>query len=325
MEIDIPKVAAVVVSFNRKNLLVECIDALLRQSRPLDKIIIIDNKSTDGTAELLDELGYFENPSIEIRVLESNVGGAGGFEAGLRQAVEAGYDWVWLMDDDAEPQLDAYEICSAFLTNDNALVAPNLGDADGKPDYTSMHRGILLGPEHAKVDCLARSISEEEAARGETAEIHVCSFVGPFISAKAVRQVGLPRKEFFIHFDDIEFTLRLGQYRRLLLVPKAIIKHKQVATIDRTEIRKTILGPKLRIRFERMWSTYFGYRNQASLIRTKTVPTTMITLLLHHMRVLITTVLYDDRKISRISFYNSALIDGLLGRFDNERPKRWKI
>jgi len=98
------KIAAVVVTYNRKDLLKECLDALLNQTRPLDSIILIDNASTDGTPEFLKEKGYLDNPKIDYVRLPENTGGAGGFHEGVKRGYEKGYDWLWLMDDDALPE-----------------------------------------------------------------------------------------------------------------------------------------------------------------------------------------------------------------------------
>lgn len=67
-------IVSVIVTFNRKALLIECLDALLKQTRPLEKIIIIDNSSSDGTPELLKEKGYLCNPIIEYARMEENIG-----------------------------------------------------------------------------------------------------------------------------------------------------------------------------------------------------------------------------------------------------------
>jgi rhamnopyranosyl-N-acetylglucosaminyl-diphospho-decaprenol beta-1,3/1,4-galactofuranosyltransferase len=98
----LPRVAAVVVTFNRKHLLIECIQGLLVQTVRPDRIYIVDNASTDGTAESLAEAGYLNNPLIQYVCLGSNCGGAGGFSAGLEIAYKAGFDWFWLMDDDVD-------------------------------------------------------------------------------------------------------------------------------------------------------------------------------------------------------------------------------
>ena len=88
------KIAAVVVTYNRKELLKECLDALLAQTHPLDSIILIDNASTDGTPEFLKEKGFLDNPKIDYVRLSENSGGAGGFYEGMKRGYEKGFDWV---------------------------------------------------------------------------------------------------------------------------------------------------------------------------------------------------------------------------------------
>src|SRR5215469_4660419 len=93
------RVCAVVATHNRKNLLEECLTGLLRQSHALDHILVVDTASTDGTLDMVAR----KFPHIEPVRLEENVGGAGGFHTGVKHAYEAGYDWIWVMDDDVEP------------------------------------------------------------------------------------------------------------------------------------------------------------------------------------------------------------------------------
>lgn len=88
------KIAAVVVTYNRLHLLKECIQALRAQTYPLNKIIVINNSSTDGTLEWL-----LEQKDIDT-VTQDNTGSAGGQYSGIKKAYEEGYDWIWCMDDD---------------------------------------------------------------------------------------------------------------------------------------------------------------------------------------------------------------------------------
>ena len=98
------KVIAVVVTYNRQRLLSECIDALKNQSRPVDKILVINNGSNDNTESWLKSqagLDYFT---------QKNVGSGGGFYTGIKLAYEQRlYDWIWLMDDDGFPKENALE------------------------------------------------------------------------------------------------------------------------------------------------------------------------------------------------------------------------
>ena len=98
------RVAAVVVTYNRNELLAQCIKALLGQQNAVCDILIVDNASTDGTGAYLAALN---EPRVHSRSTGANLGGAGGFNFGMRWAVEAGYDLVWIMDDDTLPHPDS--------------------------------------------------------------------------------------------------------------------------------------------------------------------------------------------------------------------------
>ncbi len=131
-------VCAVVVTYNRKNLLIECLEALRKQTRPVQGIYLIDNASTDRTPNFLLEKGYIkelppenlkEHWEKEFKIknltdgnsiklyyvrMHENTGGAGGFHEGVKRTYEKGYDWLWLMDDDVEPEKKALEILLRF-------------------------------------------------------------------------------------------------------------------------------------------------------------------------------------------------------------------
>ena len=102
------RVAGVIVTYNRKKLLLESIEAMLHQTKSdcLD-IIVVDNNSSDGTVVALDK--YIRSNEIIYRNTGANLGGAGGFQYGIRYAVESGYDYIWLMDDDCIPSENALE------------------------------------------------------------------------------------------------------------------------------------------------------------------------------------------------------------------------
>ncbi|HNS25876.1 MAG TPA: glycosyltransferase, partial [Methanobacteriaceae archaeon] len=116
-------VCAVVVTYNRRELLIECLDALRNQTRPVDAVYLVDNASTDDTPELLLEKGYLDlvpetgeeawertlkrdDLVVHYLRLSHNQGGSGGFHQGVKRAYQQGYQWLWLMDDDARPQED---------------------------------------------------------------------------------------------------------------------------------------------------------------------------------------------------------------------------
>ena len=190
------RVAAVVVTYNRKEYLLRCVQALLGQTAPVD-VLIVDNASTDGTAEALQPL---LGDRVHYHNTGENLGGAGGFQYGTRLAVQAGYDLLWLMDDDCIPEPDAL---AALLAADEELEG---------------HYGFLSGMAYWKDGSLCNMNIQKTGIKSKIEDLSsplvpviMATFVSVMIPAQRVREVGLPIKEFFIWSDDLEYTRRLSR------------------------------------------------------------------------------------------------------------------
>jgi len=212
-------VCAFVLTRDRKELLVECLRGLLDQSHPVDLVIVYDNASTDGTEQLLRTRGLLDEPRIAFHRSEQNTGGAGGYAEGVRLCVEAGRDWLWLMDDDAEPRPDALErLLESPPAQDPRTVAvcTEVVHPDGTVD--PLHRcrmGRFIVP-----------LAKEAYRPGSYAQVGCASFVGLLVRTGVAREVGLPRAEFFIGYDDAEWSLRLRRHGEIRLVPESALLHK---------------------------------------------------------------------------------------------------
>lgn len=192
------RVVAVVVTYNRKESLLKCLDALRHQHGASTDILVVDNASTDGTAETLAPL--METGEILYRNTGENLGGAGGFNFGMRLAVEAGYDRLWVMDDDCIPDSSAL---SALMWADRRLEG-NYGFLSGIArwrDGTPCRMNIQKTTLWRKLDDYTTPL----------VPVVMATFVSAFIPADRVRQVGLPIREFFIWSDDLEYTRRLSR------------------------------------------------------------------------------------------------------------------
>lgn len=208
------RVAGVIVTYNRKKLLLESIEAMLHQTKSdcLD-IIVVDNNSSDGTVVALDK--YIRSNEIIYRNTGANLGGAGGFQYGIRYAVESGYDYIWLMDDDCIP-------------SENALEELLRADMELNNTYGFLASKVLwqdnsICKMNVQKQSLWKKVSDWHSDR---VEVIMSSFVSLFIPSKNVIQLGMPIKEFFIWTDDWEYTRRMSRYKKSYLVNSSIVVHK---------------------------------------------------------------------------------------------------
>ncbi len=310
-------VAAVVVTFNRKQLLTECLDALLSQTHAVEKIIVIDNASTDGTPEYLKEKLYLEHPLIEYIRLSENTGGAGGFHEGTKCAYEMGYEWIWLMDDDAEPCLNALEILARhFETVSISAIASTVKDSQG---ISLIHRGLI---NFEQVFPMFHKPLDLSSYKDKDVEIDMASFVGILINRHSICKVGFPKKEFFIHHDDVEYCIRLRQTGKILLITDSVILHKDQSKNSQTEI--SFMGKKfLKVPYEKFWLTYFGKRNLVWMgkkyARSKVV--FYLSIFRIYFKSFLEIILFNDHKLNRIHCLIESYLDGLNGNFNNFKPK----
>jgi GT2 family glycosyltransferase len=213
------KIAANVVTYNRKDLLRECLNSLLAQTRKPDSIIIVDNNSNDGTKEMLEK-EFLDNSIFDYVRLNENTGSAGGQYTGIKRAYEKGFDWVWCMDDDTVTKrnsLKELETASGFLKSrkiKTGFLANNVFWVNG--DICKLNRPALNRYSTDSYKFLGKGL----------VEVWSSSFVGMFISAVAIKNCGLPIKEYFIWGDDVEYSLRISQKFKCYLVGKSKVTHK---------------------------------------------------------------------------------------------------
>lgn len=201
-------VAAVVVTYNRKHLLSRCLWALLAQTRPVDKILIVDNASTDGTPELLEAMGLLAREHVEYVRLPTNTGGAGGFGEGMKRAFDGGCEWLWLMDDDGYPAPDCLE---QLLRSSHAL--DMIGPAVVRPDDPSRLTWKLrrVHPSGRYRMLQATSDSYDEVVRETTDGVYhgfASLFNGVLINRRVPSRIGHVLADLFIWGDENEYLLR---------------------------------------------------------------------------------------------------------------------
>lgn len=213
-EAGVVRIAAVVVTYNRCELLVRCIEHLRGQKLPrgvqLD-VLVVDNASTDDTLYALTH--FIDDGRITYYNTGANLGGAGGFAFGMRVAVGADYDLLWLMDDDCLPAPTALDalLSAGEQVGEWGFLSSVAKWTDGSICAMNVQRHPLF-----------QNIQDFSPA---VQPCTLASFVSLLVPASVVREVGLPYAEFFIWTDDWEFTRRISRAHPCYVVGKSQVTH----------------------------------------------------------------------------------------------------
>lgn len=304
------KIAAVVVTHNRKALLGACLNALARQTLKPDWVTVIDNASSDGTADMLRTATDASGGFLRHQRLSENLGGAGGFSAGLAHAIEQGADWIWMMDDDAEPLPDALQVLMDSRPHPMQVLA-SVPQRDGTlawPVTWRTLRGEPGGVAHrvAELPCVC------------TVETH--PFLGFMIHRDLADCIGLPDARLYISADDIEYSLRARAHgASITLVRDSLISHP----ISTTRYY-SILGRRIALLSLPPWRRYYDTRNRLLVARrhhgfrlwTHALPGTLIRILLIAM--------LETRKSAQLKSAFAGAWDGIRG-VSGKRHEKWNL
>lgn len=193
------KIITVIVTFNRLKLLQRAIKCVQKQTCPIAEIIVVNNGSTDGTTEWLSSV-------VGINVInQENVGGAGGFYTGIKEAYARGADRIWCMDDDVYPTETCLSVLMSYLNQHSniGIIVPRRLQA-GNIVYGETLKFNLVNPFRS----LNNFLKEENVGTKELVKIEGMAFEGPLISRSVVEKIGFPNKDLFIFFDDSDYSYR---------------------------------------------------------------------------------------------------------------------
>lgn len=235
-------IAAVVVTYNRLKLLQRTIEYLQKQTYKVDNIIIVNNGSTDGTKEWLDD-----QKTLDI-IHQDNIGGSGGFYTGIKYASERDYDWIWCMDDDVYPDSNCLENLLKFDDPKVGILCP-MRIQNGKIFLAEVKSLNLSNP----FKPLNRNkIKISDLTCNSYLNIEGMSFEGPLIKNEAIKKVGYPNKEYFILYDDTDYSYRfiIAGYKNLFI--NDAILNKELLFSNKTKV-EFVTAQK--------WKVYYHIRN----------------------------------------------------------------
>lgn len=212
------RVVAVTATYNRKELLRECIEAVLGQNYENCDILVVDNNSTDGTFEYIEDL--LKNKRVIYKKLEENLGSSGGFNYGIREAYNLGYDYIWILDNDCivkKTSLEAFIEADKKLNGEYGFLASKVLWKDGSICKMNIPKKTF-----------SRWLKDFDKSYQT---IEMASFVSLFVNRSIVKEFGLPIKEFFIWSDDWEYTRRISRKYKSYYITESEVVHKSESNI----------------------------------------------------------------------------------------------
>lgn len=276
----IDNVCALVVTYNRPQLLCDCLTAIVNQSTSVSEIIILDNYSDEMTLSTLFHAQFIPQYSPEIIItggvlqfeyltsisnrikihyyrLPQNTGGAGGFNAGMRYFYEqTKCNFLWLMDDDCIPSPTALE--KLIFANNMLSTKVKVGFLVSR---TITPDGRACRMTHPIVEKL--SGAEYYSTQLPVLVVENAAFVSFFISRDLIREFGLPIREYFIWVDDLEFSTRITAKYQGFFVLDSVVTHKTLLNQTSSD----------GINMMNYFKYQYGIRNKVSWLRkTKGMP-----------------------------------------------------
>ncbi|MDY6536458.1 glycosyltransferase family 2 protein [Acinetobacter faecalis] len=299
------KVVVVIVTYNRKNLLVTCLEAIAQQSYDYERVILVDNASTDGTIEFLEAKKILNHPKLTLLKQTENTGGAGGFSAGMKYAFEHGADYVWMMDDDAVPHQNALEQLMNHATPNHIYGSLAVNGED-----TAWTTTLLPGSKTIDSKNLIPIISEVQSL----------PFLGYLTSKEIFEKLGLPDNSYFIAADDVEYCLRAQRAGfKTYVCGQSYIEHPKS---DRYPFN--LFGKKLICLKLVPWKRYYDTRNRLLIARnyygvkalTQTLPASFVRLF--------AALINEPNKLMQIKAFFTGVYDALM-KNTGKRHDYWNL
>ena len=292
---NISKTVAIIVTYNRLELLKECINSLLNSDEVVD-ILVVNNNSTDGTKEYLNNLSNNGKNKTCVFNLETNLNGAGGFNFGIKKALKHNYKYLWIMDDDT-------------IVYKNALselykVANELNDEFGFLSSKVLWKDLSICKTNIQRKAVARRIKD---FKSHLVKVDYCSFVSCFVKSEDVKNIGLPIKEFIIWTDDLEWTRRLTSkkyYKHAktgFLCNDSIVIHKCKNNFGVTIVKDTS---------DRLDRYKYIYRNDVFCFKREGIRGHLYVLVRNLYHIILVLFLSKHSKIKKIKTIINGYIEG---------------
>lgn len=217
-------VYVILVNYNGKKYNKKCIESVLNSTTKRNiGVIVVDNASTDDSLEELKE-EWGESGKVQIIELDDNYGFSKGNNEGIKWALAHEADYVLLLNNDTEIKESTIEKMIDAQIRTNAIVVPRIVYADN-PD-----RIWYAGGDFSKViwKAVQRGLNQKDV--GQYTQSEECSFANGccmLLSSNIIQQLGLLEEQFFLYYEDVEYSLRAKQKGLpIWYCAEAIVYHK---------------------------------------------------------------------------------------------------
>ena len=240
------QIVAVVLTRNRLNILEQCLESIQSQEETCD-IIIVDNASDDGTEDMIKD--SFQGDGIHYYNTGANLGSAGGFSFGVKQAVLLGYDYIWIMDDDVIPDKNALQ----ELMQADKKLGGNWGCLSS---FSYWRDGSVCKANRQKKGLF--TFFRDSDYEKDLVPAKIVAFASMLVKRSAVEDVGIPIADYFFYTDDYEFSMRISSKYPTYVVPSSRVLHAMPVNTKAS----LLTDPP-----EKLWRYKYLYRNDMHCYR----------------------------------------------------------
>lgn len=213
--------ALIIVTWNRRKDVLECVDSLIRAGIREETVTVVDNGSSDGTAEVLEQM----HPNIGLISSPRNLGFSGGNNLGIKRALEGGAENICLLNNDivVEPGFLAELIRAARDHPRAGILGARILYLD-RPGLV-WSQGIMVGTKTGRIRAPDHNRREEEVP-GRTREVDAVSGAAMLIRRDVFLDIGLFDEDYFLRFEDVDLCLRARERGySVLSVPSSRVLH----------------------------------------------------------------------------------------------------
>jgi GT2 family glycosyltransferase len=220
-----PAVFIVVLNWNSGQDSLACIKSIETATYPNNRVVVVDNGSTDGSPEKIAQLF----PGVKIIRHQKNLGYTGGNNTGILYSMEKGADYVWLLNNDTEIAPDCIHQLVA-----RAERQPAAGLLSPVVYYAEQPRIIQFAKEQISLSNMEKSSGGNLRIQADDHVVDHLPGTAMLIKRAVVEKIGLLRDELFAYWEDTDYCIRAAKagFENVVVESAAVFHKHQLKTGD---------------------------------------------------------------------------------------------